>query len=323
MLRPENVSMDAARDVREGERWTLSQRIKNDGLFLAVTIALAIVRSLPVAILRGLGIALGAIAWAALPSARKIAHANVARVFPNRDPRALRAFVRKNYLTLGRELGEAIAMLGPARRIEYLRFAPGALDIMDRAVREGRGVLFASAHLGPWERVAASIVAAGIPMTVVAREAYDPRLTQIYRDLRCARGVRVVWRGASGAGAGLLRTLKRGEVLGVPMDLASRVPSIDVPFLGMPAATAIGPARLALRTHAAVVVGTVDATRTITMTRISTENVNERALTARINAELSARVLAFPEAWPWMHPRWRTKSDSRSKLDSPRRVGTV
>jgi lauroyl/myristoyl acyltransferase len=47
----------------------------------------------------------------------------------------------------------------------------------------------------------------------------------------------------------------------------------------------------------------------VTMTRIETADlscdlVGARTLTARINAELSRRILALPEAWVWMHERW-------------------
>jgi len=141
-------------------------------------------------------------------------------------------------------------------------------------------------------------------LTAVAREAYDPRLTRIYERLRGARGVKVVWRSAPGAAAALLRTLRSGGMLGVPMDLASRVPSIDVPFLGVPAPTPVGPARLALRTGAAVVVSTIGADEAISVTRIDTAGLDERDLTTKINEELSRRIRAVPDAWVWMHRRW-------------------
>jgi len=295
--------MDAAVDVREGGKWTLAQRAKNDVILLAATAALAIARRVPPRFLRSAGVAVGALAWAILPRARRIAEENVARVMPDVDARA---FVRRVYRRLGEELGDAVSMLDATRPIAPLAFGYGARECLQNAIDEGRGVLFASAHLGPWERVAATIVASGVPMTVVAREAYDPRLTRIYQSLRGARGVKVVWRGAAGASTGLLRTLRRGEMLGIPMDLASRVPSVEVPFLGVSAPTPVGPARLALRTGAAVIVGTVDPTLAITATRLDTFGKDEHALTASINAELSARILALPEAWVWMHARFRT-----------------
>jgi KDO2-lipid IV(A) lauroyltransferase len=296
-----------AADVREGGSWTLAQRAKNDVLFVAASAAIAIARRVPERVLRVAGMGLGAIAWAILPHARRIALENVTRAFPELGDDERRRLVRRVYLRLGDELGGAVAMLDGA--LAPLPFAPGALECLQDASKDGRGVLFASAHLGPWERVAATIVAAGVPFTVVAREAYDPRLTRLYESLRGARGVRIVWRGSPGATAGLLRTLRRGRVLGIPMDLASRVPSATVPFLGLPAATPIGPARLALRTGAAVVVGTVDPTLAITTKRLDTAGLDALALTERINDELSARIRAYPEAWVWMHERFRPDPD--------------
>jgi KDO2-lipid IV(A) lauroyltransferase len=162
--------------------------------------------------------------------------------------------------------------------------------------------------------VAASLVSAGVPLVALARESYDPRFSRLYERLRSAHGVRVVWRAAPGAAARILRTLREGAVLGVPMDLRSRVPSCDAPFLGRPAPTAVGPARIALRARAAVVVGTAapgaGGSLVVTATRIDTSDLacdaqGARALTARINAELSRRILAMPHAWVWMHDRWK------------------
>jgi KDO2-lipid IV(A) lauroyltransferase len=100
------------------------------------------------------------------------------------------------------------------------------------------------------------------------------------------------------------------------MDLRSRVPSIEAPFLGRSAATPVGPARIALRTGARVVVGTaapgLDGALRITCTEIPTLDLDrepgrdrERLLTERINAELTSRILALPEGWVWMHDRFR------------------
>jgi KDO2-lipid IV(A) lauroyltransferase len=303
-------SVDTVADVREGGRWSLAQRAKNDVLFVAAAAAIAVARRVPARALRAAGAALGTVAWALLPRARSLALENVGRALPELEPAARRRLVRAVYRRLGAELGDAVAMLDGARPLAPLAFGAGARACLETAIGERRGVLFASAHLGPWERVAATMVGSGIPMTVVAREAYDPRLTRLYESLRGVRGLRVVWRGSRGATAGLLRTLRRGEVLGVPMDLASRVPSAPLPFLGVPAPTPVGPARLALRTGAAVVVGTVDPSLTITTTRIATRSEGELldalALTERINDELSVRIRAFPEAWVWMHDRWHT-----------------
>jgi KDO2-lipid IV(A) lauroyltransferase len=313
-------------DLREGGRWSLAQRAKNDVLWLLASAAVATLGKLPPRALRAAGVALGRFAHTVIPSARRLAERNVAQAFPELDAFACRALVARSYRTLGGYLGDAVAMLDSRRPTIALPFAPGARDTLDAAVDEGRGVLFASAHLGPWERVAATLVASDIPFTAVAREAYDPRLTRLYDRLRRERGLTTIYRGAPGAAAGLLRTLRRGHVLGIPMDLASRVPSIEVPFLGRAARTPVGPARLALRTRAAVVVGVpspIDRSSSavlgsapraleLAVTPIASDDLDasrdgERVLTERINDAISASIRALPEAWVWMHPRWEPR----------------
>jgi KDO2-lipid IV(A) lauroyltransferase len=244
-----------------------------------------------------------------------MARDNVSRVFPTLGRRAQRDLVLRCFLYLGELLAETVAMVRPGMTLPPLPLTEQARAVIEEARAEGRGVIFASAHLGPWERVAASLVAAGVPLVALVRESYDPRFSGLYEKLREAHGVRVVWRASPGAAARILRTLRGGGVLGVPMDLRSRVPSCDAPFLGRSAPTAVGPARIALRARAAVVVGTVapgpGSSLVITATRIDSsglapDDAGALELTTRINAELSRRILALPQGWVWMHDRWRS-----------------
>ncbi|HEY3815568.1 MAG TPA: lysophospholipid acyltransferase family protein [Polyangiaceae bacterium] len=304
-------------DLRQGGTWTALQHSKNDALWLVASLALIATRPLPLFFLRALGRALGRAAHLLVGSARRTARENVARVFPRLERRARHELVQRCFLSLGELLGDTVAMLRAKGGPPPLVVSQEARSVLDDARAEGRGVLFASAHLGPWEHVAASLVAAGVPLVALVRESYDPRFSRLYAKLRGGRGVRVVWRGSLGAAARILRTLRAGGVLGVPMDLRSRVPSCDAPFLGLPAPTAVGPARIALRARAPVVVGTAapgpDGALVVTATRIESRDLardesGARELTCRINAELSRRILALPHAWVWMHDRWITRT---------------
>jgi Kdo2-lipid IVA lauroyltransferase/acyltransferase len=322
------IFFEAEQACRRGdERWTPLKRAKNDAFWALASLALAATRPLPLPALRWLGRNLGAIAHAVASHARGTALANVTRVFSEFDEGQRRAFVRLCFTTLGELLGETVALLHPNRAPPPIQLCESARALFEQARAEGRGVIFASAHLGPWERVAGSLVAAGVPLVALARESYDPRFSGLYARLRAAHGVRFIWRASPGAAASILRTLRAGGVLGVPMDLRARVASVDAPFLGHDAPTAIGPARIALRTGAAVIVGTAapasapvpshtphlesstQAEMVVTATRIATADLppgpeGARLLTGRINGELSHRILAFPHAWVWMHERW-------------------
>ena len=300
------------RDLREGEAWTPSQRVKNALLFVLASTALALLAPLPVSVLRALGRSLGRLLYVALPGPRRIALTNLSRALPHLAREERVVIARRVYVELGGHLGDTVALLSPAHALTPLPIEPRSREVLDSAIAEGKGVVFVSAHLGPWERVAGSLVSAGIPLTTIAREGYDPRFTTVFDRLRRRLGVDVVYRGSPGAAVRIVRALRRGGLLGAPMDLESRVPSIVCPFLGSPARTAVGPARIALRTGAAVVVGTVapvEGRLRITATRMDTAGLEvspegERALTTSLNDELSRRILAFPVGWVWMHPRW-------------------
>jgi KDO2-lipid IV(A) lauroyltransferase len=303
----------SSHDLRQGGTWTVLQRAKNDVLWLLAFLALAVTRPLPLSALRALGRGLGRAAHLLARGATFTARRNVARVFPEMQAREQRDLVLRCFLAMGELLADTVAMLRSQRALPLLPLSLEAPAVLDEARSEGRGVVFASAHLGPWERVAASLVAAGVPLVALARESYDPRFSRLYEKLRATLGVRVVWRARPGAAARILRTLRAGGVLGVPMDLRSRVPSCDAPFLGHAAPTPVGPARIALRARAAVVVGTAapgpDGSLLITATRIDSRGLPRDEggaveLTTRINDELSRRILALPHAWVWMHDRW-------------------
>ncbi len=295
-------------DLREGGTWSFRQSLKNGALYVVARALLAALGPLPRAWLIAAGRGLGAVLHATLGSARGMAMGNLS-VLENLNEKARAALVQRTFRVLGEHLGDTVDLYGKATLSHVFPLEEGSKDTLEAARAEGRGVVFASAHFGPWERVAASLVRAGVPLVTLAREAYDPRLTAVLVRLREGHGVRAIFRGSPGAAARILRTLKRGEVLGAPMDLSSRVPSIDVPFLGRLARTAVGPARLALRTGATVVVGTFVATGEIRVRRICTndlraDSASEAELCRRINAEISSRISSSPEHWPWMHDRF-------------------
>lgn len=306
-------------EVRHRGKWTRSQRMKNNVIWGLASLALAGARHLPPKLRTALGWWLGALAHVAARGARRQALENVALALPHLHPSAQRALVRRCFRTLGEVLGETLGLLGGPDAWQRLPLTSQATATLESARSEGRGVIFASAHLGPWERVAASIAAAGVPFTVLTRDSYDPRFSRVQNRMRRGAGVGVIRRSTSrptSATRGVLRALGRGDVVGVVMDLRARVTSCEAPFLGTPALTALGPARIALRTGAPVVVGSAAPAGTeaggkwvVTATRIVTDDLfnfpdGARELTARINAELSRRILAMPHAWVWMHPRW-------------------
>jgi Kdo2-lipid IVA lauroyltransferase/acyltransferase len=314
--------------ARTGETWTTWQRRKNDVLFVAASAALSAAQRAPAALLQLLGFSVAQgtrlLAW----PLRRRALANLGIAFPGLLPHQRRRLWKDNTRTLARHLVDAILQLGGRAPIYFdVHLTDEAKACLQAAREGGQGVLFVSAHLGPWEQVARALAAADIGFLTVAREPYDRRFRWVYEALRAQHGVRMLYRGDPGAGIQMMRCLRRGAVLGMPADLATRGPSLPAKFFGHPVLAPSGVARLSLRAGCAVVVGTVDGSGPaqyddrgrrvlpITATRVelppsaldpkSEKSADAEArLTQRLLDSLAARIATYPSGWLWMHPRF-------------------
>lgn len=292
-------------DLRFGGRWSATQRMKNDAVYAALRGLDASLRHVP---LDWTGHALGWIAQAVVGRST-VARDNVARVFPSWTAAQRTQLLSRHAERLAVHARDALAVTWGRRASSPLSWLGNSRAVLDEALAGGRGVVLASAHLGAWERVAHTLVSARVPFSAVTREPYDPRLARWLGALR--RDVPTIPRGGTRA---MLRGLRAGRVLGIPMDLATRgVDTTTTTFLGQPTAMVTGPARLALRTGAAVVLATYTRsgeTEGLSIQRVplAPRDDDPRGrivdLTGALADGLTEAILQCPEEWLWLHPRW-------------------
>lgn len=301
-----------AADLREGQTWSRSQRLKNDLIHALVRVALAVALRLPARWLRAACVALGRVCHRLLARERKTVRARLGAGLARAPDVAL---VRATFTTAGAMLADTLALLRPDERASAaLALDPEDKRVFTEALAEGRGVVFVAAHLGPWERMAALLVEHGFPVATVARESYDPRLTAIYERIRSPRGVRSIYRGRPGVALTIARELLAGRAVGFLVDVPARVPSMPCRLFGMDTRIPVGPARIAIARRAAVLVGTCAPPARagsgasgphlprVRISRVSTADLPcgeaaERVLVERITKELDQRIAAWPEAW--------------------------
>jgi KDO2-lipid IV(A) lauroyltransferase len=287
--------------------------VKNDLIHGFVQVAVSVARRLPHGVLRSLCRALAMLAYLVLGRERRRVRVRLEQGL-GRSPSA--AGVCRAFSQAGQMLADTLALLKPAERAcRTLALDCESRTVFQRALAEGRGVVFISAHLGSWERLAALLVEEGFPVATVARESYDPRFTALYERLRRPRGVRSIYRGNAGAVRSILRELSAGGAVGFLVDIPGRVPCAPARLFGARCWLPLGPARIAIASGAAVLVGTCGPPSPsssnpepgcVTITRISMPSLSGQgasqdrlvsALIARIAEELDRRIAAWPHAW--------------------------
>jgi KDO2-lipid IV(A) lauroyltransferase len=125
---------------------------------------------------------------------------------------------------------------------------------------------------------------------------------------------------------GLLAAMKAGETVGILMDTNMTPPQgVFVDFFGVPACTASGLARIALRTDAMVVPGFTIWDEALGKYRLRFDPAVELARTGNLEADIVANtqkftkviedyVRKYPEQWLWVHRRWKTRPEGQPPL---------
>jgi Kdo2-lipid IVA lauroyltransferase/acyltransferase len=270
------------------------------------------------------GAALGAAAWYLLPRLRRTGLRNLEMAFPERAQEERERILRNLYRNLGRQLAEFCQMsrytpenTPTVARYEGLEHYLGARD-------KGAGVLIVTAHLGAWELSSFWHSLMGYPMTMVIRRLDNPRVDRLVNGIRCLHGNRVVHK--DDFARGLLAAMHRGETVGILMDTNMTPPQgVFVPFFGVPACTASGLARVALRTGAAVLPGFMvwEASERkyvlrfgeeIALTQSGNDERDVVENTARFTAAIEGAIREHPDQWLWVHRRWKTRPEGEPPL---------
>jgi len=279
---------------------------------------------LPRPLARAKGIAIAWTVYLIHVRLRRVGMRNLAMAFPTKSHRERARILRGVFTSLGRQLAEVC--LFP----KYTRENSGKVVIYDgfenfeRALSRGKGVLFLTAHLGGWELGSFTHSLQGYPLHIVMRPLDNPYLDRLIRGYRTMHGNSTV--DKDDFVRGLLAAMKAGQTVGILMDTNMTPPQgVFVDFFGIPACTASGLAKIALRTDAAVVPGfTVwDSSLrkyrlrfepAVNLVRTGNDDADVIANTASFTKIIEEFVRRYPDQWLWVHRRWKTRPEGQPSL---------
>ena len=279
---------------------------------------------LPRPLARAIGIGLAWVIYLLHVRLRQVGMRNLALAFPEKSEAERARILRGEFASLGRQLAEVCHF--PEYTLENVEQVIGydGLENYQQAYARGKGVLFLTAHFGGWELSAFVHSMHGHWMHVVMRPLDNVYLDRLIREYRTMHGNKTV--DKDNFVRGLLAAMHGGEVVGVLMDTNMTPPQgIFVDFFGIPACTASGLARIALRTDAAVVPTFTIWDAELERYRLRFDPAVELVRTGDLEADIQTNtqkftsiieqyVRKYPEQWLWVHRRWKTRPPGEKGL---------
>ena len=255
---------------------------------------------------------------------RQVGMRNLAMVFPEKSEAERARILRGVFASLGRQLAELCQFpkYTPENIDEVVTY--DGLENYERAYARRKGVLFLTAHFGGWELSAFAHSLYGHWLHIVMRPMDNEYLDQLLQNYRTMHGNKTV--AKDDFVRGLLAAMKAGETVGILMDTNMTPPQgIFVDFFGIPACTASGLARIALRTDAAVVPGFTIWDPALRKYRLRFDPALELIRSGDLEADIAANtqlftrvienyVRKYPDQWLWVHRRWKTRPEGQAPL---------
>jgi KDO2-lipid IV(A) lauroyltransferase len=247
----------------------------------------------------------------ALPRLRRVARRTLSMALPELSETRRREIADGVFHSIARLL-VTFAKFPSVRRENldrWIRFE--GYEHVKAALDAGRGVLFATAHLGNWELSAYAHALFAAPMNVVARPLDNFLIDNLVERRRALSGNRIVLK--KDFARVILKALAANEAVGILIDQNAALDAgVFVDFFGIPASAGAGFAKLAAHSGAAVIPGFAlwSAAERLYVLRfyppvpMTGDAVRD---TAALQTRLEAVIREYPDQWLWIHRRWKTR----------------
>jgi len=283
---------------------------------------------LPLETARRLGRWLGDCYWALDTRGRRIAERNIALAYPGLNSNAQAALVRDTL----RETGALVTEMGhvwllPWSRSSQLIQEVEGVEAVSDAIATGRGVVVLGPHLGNWEVLGLHLATLGAMVALFA----PPKISSLGQLIKTARersGGELVPTTPRGIAA-ITKSVRKGGISGILPDQVpdTEVGASNVPFMGVPCATAALGVNLINRSNALAFMGAAyrvpGGFKVCYVPAPQALYVDDqvKALTA-MNQAVEQLVSGWDAQYQWLYKRFRTQPrgdvDHYRNLSAPR-----
>jgi len=245
---------------------------------------------------------------------RRALYQNLSRVLGTSDRRVLGRVARRSLRNFSKYVVDFIHFYTMSPEDIRRRIVFDDFERFNAAVAEGKGIIFVTLHFGNWDMGAAGLAVYGYPVDAIAETFELPQMNDLVQGHRRHLGVNII--PMERVGPGVLRALRRGDILALLIDVPAPGPSVAVDFFGALAEVPAGPARLALRTGARVIPAVMarepghdELIRPILDFDLrfqpsGDEEQDVREITQQIMSSLERFIRQYPDQWFMFRPMW-------------------
>jgi len=296
----------------------LYRKIRDDLFYLLVVGFIGFLRILPRRIALALLRALGRLGFTLASGPRRRTIEHLSMVYGNeKSPAEIRRLARRVFIHFASAAADLLRLPLLIRQDLNRLVSASGTEHLDRAFATGKGVLMITCHFGNWEILGAWLARNGYRMSVVGTSLFDPRLDRILVETRNRAGYTNITRGKGTRE--IIRTLKKGEAVGMLIDQDTKADGVFVDFFGHPTYTPAGPAVLARRLNLPIIpifvylkddfTYQVECMEPLKLAKTDNEADDIRVNTQKCSDAYEAMIRRFPEQWVWMHKRWKTRPE--------------
>lgn len=266
--------------------------------------------------LRAIG-RLGNMAFYIAPHSRKLTIRHLTMVYgKEKSPAEIETLAKQVFRFIGMNGADLIRAFRITDQKEYEKLMiTRGIDHAVAARSKGKGVMFLTAHLGAFEFLGMELAFRGYKPLIVGTPLKDKRLNDLLWENRIKLGATAVERGKDMLK--VIKNLKSGGSMIILIDQDTKVKSRFIDFFGIPCATPVGAAIIAMKTGAAVVPVMVHLRDDlmqefnyypeIPMMSTGDEEFDLVNNTQRMSEAGEMEIRKYPAQWVWMHERWKTK----------------
>ena len=208
------------------------------------------------------------------------------------------------------------AMLDRENISNWIRYE--GLHHYQEAKARGRGVLFATAHMGNWELSAFAHALLTEPMNIVVRPLDNTSIDALVESYRQLSGNRIISKRE--AARGIIRALHDNEAVGILIDQnTTPAEGVFIDFFGRKACAGTAFAKIAAHTGATVIPGFAvwsDIERKYVLHFYPPVPItgDPQEDTQRIHSVLEQAIRENPDQWLWIHRRWKTRPPGEAPI---------